>query len=135
MERFATTTSAVPLSGIVRSTYFDGLDIVPGNLELMEFEHDTPKALVDGEGEAFFGRVATALGEIAERYDVMILDCPPQLGFLTLGALCAATSVLITVHPQMLDVMSMCQFLLMALICSPWFRRLGPTSTMISFVM
>jgi chromosome partitioning protein len=80
----------------------------------MEFEHDTPKALVDGEGEAFFGRVATALGEVADRYDVMILDCPPQLGFLTLGALCAATGVLITVHPQMLDVMSMCQFLLMA---------------------
>ncbi|MBX8828256.1 plasmid partitioning protein RepA, partial [Ochrobactrum sp. SFR4] len=31
--------------------------------------------------------------------------------FLTLSALCAATSVLITVHPQMLDVMSMSQFL------------------------
>jgi chromosome partitioning protein len=31
-----------------------------------------------------------------------------------LGALCAATAMLITVHPQMLDVMSVCQFLLMA---------------------
>jgi chromosome partitioning protein len=102
------------LRDIVRSTYFVGLDIVPGNLELMEFEHDTPKALVDGEGEAFFGRVATVLGEVADRYDVMVLDCPPQLGYLTLSALCAATGVLITVHPQMLDVMSMCQFLLMA---------------------
>lgn len=103
-----------PLGEIARKTYFDGLDLVPGNLELMEFEHDTPKALVDGEGEAFFGRIATALGEVADDYDVMVLDCPPQLGFLTLGALCAATGVLITVHPQMLDVMSMCQFLLMA---------------------
>lgn len=103
-----------PLRDIVRTTYFAGLDIVPGNLELMEFEHDTPKALAEGNGEAFFGRIATALGEVADRYDVMILDCPPQLGFLTLGALCAATGVLITVHPQMLDVMSMCQFLLMA---------------------
>ena len=37
--------------------------------------------------------------------------CPPQLGFLTLSALCAATAVLITVHPQMLDVLSMSQFL------------------------
>ena len=44
----------------------------------------------------------------------MVLDCPPQLGFLTLGALCAATAMLVTVHPQMLDVMSVCQFLLMA---------------------
>ncbi len=42
-----------------------------------------------------------------------MIDCPPQLGFLTLSALCAATSLLITVHPQMLDVMSMCQFLTM----------------------
>ena len=103
-----------PLEKIVRKTYFTGLDLVPANLELMEFEHDTPKALADGESEAFFGRVATALGAVESRYDVMVLDCPPQLGFLTLGALCAATSVLITVHPQMLDVMSMCQFLLMA---------------------
>jgi chromosome partitioning protein len=102
------------LKSIVRSTYFAGLDLVPGNLELMEFEHDTPRALAGGGSEAFFGRVATALGEVEADYDVMILDCPPQLGFLTLGALCAATSVLITVHPQMLDVMSMCQFLLMA---------------------
>jgi chromosome partitioning protein len=102
------------MKDIVRSTYFAGLDIVPGNLELMEFEHDTPKALMDRESEAFFGRIATALGEVAENYDVIVLDCPPQLGFLTLGALCAATSILITVHPQMLDVMSMCQFLLMA---------------------
>lgn len=103
-----------PLHGIVRRTYFPGLDIIPANLELMEFEHDTPKALVEGEGEPFFGRIATALGQVQDQYDVMVLDCPPQLGFLTLGALCAATSVLITVHPQMLDVMSMCQFLLMA---------------------
>jgi len=102
------------LRDIVRPTYFPGLDIVPANLELMEFEHDTPKALVEGEGEPFFGRIATALGQVQDQYDVMVLDCPPQLGFLTLGALCAATSVLITVHPQMLDVMSMCQFLLMA---------------------
>lgn len=103
-----------PLADVVRPTYFAGLDLVPGNLELMEFEHDTPKALADRNAEPFFGRVATALGTVQERYDVMILDCPPQLGFLTLGALCASTGVLITVHPQMLDVMSMCQFLLMA---------------------
>lgn len=43
----------------------------------------------------------------------MVVDCPPQLGYLTLTALTAATSVLITVHPQMLDLMSMSQFLLM----------------------
>jgi chromosome partitioning protein len=102
-----------PLRDVIRKTYFPGLDLVPGNLELMEYEHDTPKALAERDAEPFFGRVATALGTVANDYDVIVMDCPPQLGFLTLGALCAATGLLITVHPQMLDVMSMCQFLLM----------------------
>ncbi|MBA8904169.1 plasmid partitioning protein RepA [Phyllobacterium sp. P30BS-XVII] len=103
-----------PISEIIQHSYIPGLDLVPGNLELMEYEHDTPRALAEKNAEPFFGRVATALGSVADQYDVMVLDCPPQLGFLTLGALCASTGLLITVHPQMLDVMSMCQFLLMA---------------------
>ncbi len=103
------------LSTIIRPTYFPGLDIVPGHLELMEFEHDTPKELAARRGtqRMFFARVAQALATVENAYDVVVIDCPPQLGFLTLSALCAATSLLITVHPQMLDVMSMCQFLAM----------------------
>ncbi|MEM9580859.1 MAG: plasmid partitioning protein RepA [Pseudomonadota bacterium] len=103
----------VPLSDIVQQTYFTGLDIVPGNLELMEFEHDTPRALATGEGALFFTRIGEALASVEDRYDIVVLDCPPQLGFLTMAALSAATAVLVTVHPQMLDVMSMGQFLLM----------------------
>ena len=64
----------------------------------------------DGDG-LFFARIAKALSGVNDRYDVVVIDCPPQLGFLTLGALCAATGVLITIHPQMLDVASMSQFL------------------------
>lgn len=104
-----------PLADIIRPTYFAGIDLVPGNLELMEFEHDTPKALVDRRGgPLFFNRVSKALMTVQGAYDVVVIDCPPQLGFLTLSALFAATGLLITAHPQMLDVMSMCQFLLMA---------------------
>ena len=103
------------LSEIIRQTYFLGLDIVPGNIELMEFEHETPKALAMRQSgdPLFFARVARALATVQDRYDVVVIDCPPQLGFLTLSALCAATAILIPVHPQMLDVMSMCQFLIM----------------------
>ncbi len=31
-----------PLSDVILPTYFEGVDLVPGNLELMEFEHTTP---------------------------------------------------------------------------------------------
>lgn len=103
-----------PLSEIVRATYTPNLHIVPGNLELMEFEHETPKAIMTGSAESmFFARIGEVLTDIESLYDLVIIDCPPQLGFLTMSALCAATSVLITVHPQMLDVMSMSQFLAM----------------------
>ncbi len=103
----------VPLRDIIQRTYFTNLDIVPGNLDLMEFEHDTPRALAQGDGNLFFTRVGDVLASVESDYDVVVIDCPPQLGFLTMSALSAATAVLVTVHPQMLDVMSMCQFLLM----------------------
>ncbi len=105
----------LPLSAVIRPSYFPNLDIVPGNLDLMEFEHETPKALADrsGAGRLFFTRVGDCLAEVEANYDLVVIDCPPQLGFLTISALSAATAVLVTVHPQMLDVMSMCQFLLM----------------------
>src|SRR5690606_21950178 len=105
----------LPLSAVVRKTYFDGLDLVPGNLELMEFEHTTPKALTSGDRSQplFFMRIADAIDQVANDYDIVVVDCPPQLGFLTLSGLCAATSMIVTVHPQMLDISSMSQFLLM----------------------
>ncbi|OWU83173.1 chromosome partitioning protein ParA [Oceanicola sp. 22II-s10i] len=103
----------VALKDIVQKTYFHGLDIVPGNLDLMEFEHETPRALAERSGNLFFTRVGDKLAEVEGDYDLVVMDCPPQLGFLTMSALSAATAVLVTVHPQMLDVMSMCQFLLM----------------------
>ncbi len=106
----------VPMREVVRSTYFPGISIVPGNLELMEFEHQTPRHMMETRGrpeELFFRRVARAIAEVDDDYDVVVIDCPPQLGFLTMGALNAATGMIVTVHPQMVDVASMSQFLLM----------------------
>ena len=108
---------ARPLHDLIQKTNFPGLHIVPANIELMEFEYDTPRILATRDSEAagaiFFARLDAALATVADDYDVVVVDCPPQLGYLTMAALCTATAVLIPVHPQMLDVMSMCQFLLM----------------------
>jgi chromosome partitioning protein len=147
-----------PLSVLIKATNFPGLDIVPAALELQEFEYDTPLILAEkgtrDVGRVFFTRLDSALAEVQDRYDVVVLDCPPQLGYLTLTALSSATAVLITVHPQMLDVMSMCQFLLMlGEILNPikrgggnmnldWFRYLvtrfepgdGPQAQMVDFM-
>ena len=104
------------LTEIIRKTNFPSVDIVPGNIELMEFEYETPRVLsgnATGDGSIFFSRIDEALAEVADDYDVVVIDCPPQLGYLTMTALVAATGILITIHPQMLDVLSMAQFLQM----------------------
>lgn len=103
----------VPIKSVIRPTYIPNLDLIPGNLELMEFEHETPRALSQGNAGLFFFRVKDALNSVQDDYDVVVIDCPPQLGFLTMSALSAATGVLVTIHPEMLDVMSMSQFLRM----------------------
>src|SRR5262249_45694690 len=105
-----------PMRDVVQQTYFHGIGLVPGNLELMEFEHHTPRAMIDRRErghDLFFRRVASAIDQVANDYDVVVIDCPPQLGYLTMGALNAATAMLVTIHPQMVDVASMSQFLLM----------------------
>ena len=108
------TGERLSVRSIVRETYIPGLDIVPAALELMEFEFETPHALMNAAGaQQVFSRAAQALHEVEADYDVVVLDCPPQLGYLSISALVAATSVLVTVHPQMLDVASLGQFMLM----------------------
>ena len=105
-----------PISDVIRKTYFDGLDLVPGNIEVMEFEYETPRVLGTGQkvdGGLFFERLKLAIDEVEDQYDIVLLDTPPSLGYLTLGALYSATSMIITIHPAMLDVASMSQFLLM----------------------
>ncbi len=105
-----------PMGEIVQKTYFEGVALVPGNLELMEFEHHTPRAMLDRSmrgHDLFFRRIGSAIAEVEQDFDFVVIDCPPQLGYLTMGALNAATSLLVTVHPQMVDVASMSQFLLM----------------------
>ena len=146
-----------PITDVIQSTNFPNLDIVPANLDLQEYEYDTPVSLTSddpAQGRTFFTRISNALKDVDDRYDVVVIDCPPQLGYLTLTALTSSSSVLITVHPQMLDVMSMSQFLLMlggimrtireagAEMRLKWFRYLvtryeptdGPQKQMVGFL-
>ncbi|MTH95039.1 plasmid partitioning protein RepA [Roseibium sp. RKSG952] len=106
----------VAFSDVIRETYFPGIHLVCGNLRLMDFEYDTPTALVDRNTDElglFFQRLDAAIQTVEENYDVVVLDTPPSLGYMTLAALYAATGLIITVHPAMLDVSSCSQFLKM----------------------
>ena len=104
----------VPLSQVILKTYFHNLDLAPAGLLLSEYETETAYALQHKIDPPFTQRLAIALEEIEANYDLVLIDCPPQLGFTTMTALLASTGLLITVIPSMLDVASMAQFLEMA---------------------
>lgn len=99
----------VPMSDAIVQTYFPGLDLAPAKLVLSEFETET--AVNAGRGVAFFERLSTALTTVEENYDVVVIDSPPALGFLTLTGLYAATSVIVPMTPSMLDLASTQQFI------------------------
>ncbi len=67
----------------------EGLDVVPSAIALAGAELEL--APVPGRER----RLAGQLSEIADRYDYLLVDCPPALGLLTVNALTAADSVLI----------------------------------------
>lgn len=103
----------VPLKDVIRKTYFPGIDLAPGGLILSEFETETPRAMMEGHRN-FYLRLKAAIDTVEQDYDLVFIDCPPQLGFLTMTAMLAATSLLITVIPNMIDVASLGQFLTMS---------------------
>jgi chromosome partitioning protein len=79
----------VPLEQAIRSTGFPNLDLVPAQRDLVGLE-------VELVGEAGWeGRLKGILAQVSDRYDIILLDCPPSLGHLTVNALAAADGVLV----------------------------------------
>ena len=67
----------------------ENYDLLPGNIDLTAAEI----RLMDETARE--QRLKTALAPLRERYDYLIIDCPPSLSLLTLNALAAADSVIV----------------------------------------
>lgn len=74
----------------------EGMHLLPANIALAEVE----QRLLTRTGRE--QRLRVALDKVAGDYDWILIDCPPTLGVLTVGALTAATGVLIPLHAETL---------------------------------
>jgi len=79
------------LSEKIKPTAFDRLQVIPSEVDLCGADFELARA------EHHLQRVRSALGPIIEstQFDLVLIDCPPSLGVLTLNAFAAAGGVLV----------------------------------------
>lgn len=98
----------------ILSTYWDGLDLVPGNTGLFNAEFYLPARVIEAQREDsvfnFEEVLNIGLADVRAEYDYIIIDNPPAFGYSTLNAIWAADAILMPVEPEGLSVMSSSQF-------------------------
>lgn len=81
--------TSLKAADIVQKTPVEGMDLLPANIDLSAAEIQ----LVTEVGrEQALGRI---LAPLVDEYDVMLIDCQPSLGLLTINALTAADGVVV----------------------------------------
>ncbi len=81
---------------LVHSTGFERLDLIPAATAMATLDRQMGSA--DGMGLV----VAQALGSLREEYDVVLIDCLPQLGVLMINALAACQHLIVPVQTEFL---------------------------------
>jgi len=103
MERIIQDGPIEPSEGILHNA--EGVDLVPANMELSGME----VALVGAMSREFVLR--SYLETVKGAYDIVLIDCMPSLGMLTINALAAANSVIVPVQAQYLPAKGMTQLM------------------------
>ncbi|MCX7122003.1 MAG: AAA family ATPase [Gammaproteobacteria bacterium] len=107
------------IASCIIKTHWDGLDLIPANLTLYNAEMIIPNQIYQhrqktGQVLPFYTRLKNSLDKVADDYDVIIIDTPPSLGFITLNVLFAVSGLMIPLLPSEVDYCSTIQFLNMA---------------------
>lgn len=99
----------------IQKTFVANLDIIPSNINLSGLEVD----FLGTEKKEF--KLKDALASVKEDYDYILIDCPPSLGVLTINALCASQSVMITLQTEYFALEGLSQLMrIISLVQSQW---------------
>jgi chromosome partitioning protein len=103
---YDTLVDGVPLERVIRhGVHFPFLDVAPSNQDLVGAEVE----LVGRQHRELVLR--QALTAIREKYEYILVDCPPSLGLLTLNTLTAADAVLIPIQCEFYALEGLSQLL------------------------
>lgn len=77
---------------VIIENILDNLDIIPTSIDLSAAEIE----LIDVEDKEFVLR--NAVHKVKEKYDFIIIDCPPSLSMLTINAMTTADSIIVPIQ-------------------------------------
>ena len=94
----------------IRSTYWDGIDLVAAAPFLFSAEFALPARQMKVAGSRFWDVLSEGLESVRGMYDVIVIDTPPALSYVTINGLWAADGIVVPVPPSGLDFASSAQF-------------------------
>lgn len=90
----------------IKKTIFSNIDIIPSNIKLSNLEGEAKTRNLD-----ILHLLSTKIKDIKHKYDYILIDCPPNLGTLSLNALIASDSALIPVQCEYFAMEGLAQVL------------------------
>jgi chromosome partitioning protein len=94
----------------VRPTYWSGIDLVAAAPLLFGAEFELSGRMVMDAGFQYWRVLELGLQDLRADYDVIIMDTPPALSYMTINVLMAADGILMPLPPNALDFASSAQF-------------------------
>ena len=90
-------SSKVPLASVTKANIFPGADLVPSSMHLSSIE-----ALHGTRQDGWDLALKRSIRPVEASYDAIVVDCPPNLGVLTINALIASQTLLAPVQCERL---------------------------------